>query len=56
MREGLRALEKEKPLKVGFLIVIAARSAAVDLKSNDIKDQLDFAFKKLGMYAEEKAN
>ena len=56
LREGLRALEKEKPFKVGFLIVIAARSAAVDLKSNEIKDQLDFAFKKLGMYAEEKAN
>ena len=55
LREGLRALEKEKTLKVGFLIVIAARSAAVDLKSNEIKDQLDFAFKKLGMYAEEKA-
>ena len=54
LREGLRALEKEKPLKVGFLIVIAARSAAVDLKSNEIKDQLDFAFKKLGMYAEDK--
>jgi ribonuclease P protein component len=56
LREGLRALEKEKTLKVGFLIVIAARSAAVDLKSDEIKDQLDFAFKKLGMYAEEKAN
>ena len=54
LREGLRALEREKTLKVGFLIVIAARSAAVDLKSNDIKDQLDFAFKKLGMYAEDK--
>ena len=54
LREGLRALEKEKTLKVGFLIVIAARSAAVDLKSDEIKDQLDFAFKKLGMYAEDK--
>ena len=52
MREGLRALEKEKTLKVGFLIVIAARSAAVDLSSNEIKSHLDFAFKKLGMYAE----
>ncbi|MBO7196837.1 MAG: ribonuclease P protein component [Clostridia bacterium] len=52
MREGLRALEKEKKLKVGFLIVIAARTAAVDLSSNEIKDQLDFAFKKLGMYSE----
>ena len=54
LREGLIALEREKTLKVGFLIVIAARSAAVDLKSDEIKDQLDFAFKKLGMYAEDK--
>ena len=54
LREGLRALEREKTLKVGYLIVIAARSAAVDLKSDEIKDQLDFAFKKLGMYAEDK--
>ena len=52
MREGLRALESEKTLKVGFLIVIAARTAAVDLKSTEIKEQLDFAFKKLGMYAD----
>ena len=51
MREGLRALEREKPLKVGFLIVLAARSAAVNLKSSDIKKQLDVAFEKLGMYA-----
>ena len=56
MREGLRALEKEKTLKVGFLIVIAARSASVKLKSTDIKRQLDTAFTKLGMYAENKAN
>ena len=52
MREGLRALEKEKTLKVGFLIVIAARSAAVNLKSTEIKRQIDTAFTKLGMYAE----
>ena len=52
LREGLRALEREKTLKVGFLIVIAARSAAVDLKSTEIRDHLDLAFKKLGMYSE----
>ncbi len=51
MREGLRALERQKPLKTGFLIVIAARSASVNLKSSDIRDQLDVAFEKLGMYA-----
>ena len=50
MREGLRMLEKEKPLKVGFLIVIAARSRATSLKSTDIKKELDIAFTKLGMF------
>ena len=54
MREGLRALEREKPLKVGFLIVIAARSESVKLKSTEIKCQLDAAFTKLGMFAEQK--
>ena len=53
MREGLRAVEKDRPLKRGFLIVIAARSASVGLKSTEIKKQLDFAFKKLGMYADQ---
>ena len=52
LREGLRALEKERSLKKGFLIVIAARSASVKLKSTDIKRQLESAFTKLGMYAE----
>ena len=50
LREGLRQLESERPLKVGVLIVIAARTAAVDLKSGDIKRQLGIAFDKLGMY------
>lgn len=50
LRAGLVSLEKEKPLKQGFLIVIAARSAAVNLKSTDIREHLDIAFTKLGMY------
>lgn len=50
MREGLLALEKEKTLKTGFLIVIAARSAAKELKSTDIKLELESAFTKLGMF------
>ena len=49
MREGLRAIEKKKELKVGFLIVIAARSAAVSKKTQDIERELDIAFTKLGM-------
>ena len=45
---------KRDELKTGFLIVIAARSASVNLKSTEIKQQLDSAFTKLGMYAENK--
>ena len=50
IREGLRALEKRRPLKVGFLIVIAARSGATGLKSNQIEGHLERAFESLGMY------
>ena len=50
LREGLRLLEKEKPLKKGFLIVIAARLAATDMKSTDIKKHLNDAFCKLQMF------
>ena len=50
LREGLRSLESERPIKQGFLIVIAARSAAVKLKSTDIKVHLSEAFDRLGMY------
>ena len=50
LREGLRALERQRPLKTGFLIVIAARSSSVSLKSSDITQELGIAFDKLGMY------
>ncbi len=50
MRAGLSMLEKERPFKTGFLIVIAARSQATSLKSDEIKNQLSVAFEKLGMY------
>jgi len=50
MREGLRTLEKSKVLKKGYLIVIAARSALVPLKSCDVEKHLDAAFTKLGLY------
>jgi len=50
LREGLRQVEKERPIKVGFLIVIAARHAATTAKSTDIKLQLIEAFTKLGMF------
>ena len=50
LREGLRLLEKDRPLKVGFLIVIAARHAATTAKSTQIRLQLEDAFTKLGMF------
>ena len=53
MREGLRAVEKERNLKKGFLIVIAARSAAVSKKSSDMERELNIAFTKLGMFTEQ---
>jgi ribonuclease P protein component len=53
LREGLRAVEKKRPLKVGNLIVIAARHPAVKCKSTDIERELNIAFKKLGLYADE---
>ncbi len=52
LRAGLTALEREKPLKTGFLIVIAARGAAVSKKSNEIEAELGIAFTKLGMFKE----
>ena len=50
MREGLRGLERERELKKGFLIVIAARKAATTLKSTDVKRELEVAFTKLDMF------
>ena len=50
MRAALHSIESRGRLKQGFLVVIAARSVAPTLKSGEIEKQLNFAFKKLGMY------
>ena len=42
---------RRSELKVGFLIVISARAAAVNKKSTDIAQELDKAFDFLQMYA-----
>lgn len=49
LRAGFRQLDTETPLKTGFLVVLVARDAAVDAKSQDIYADLKYAFKKLGM-------
>ncbi len=53
MREALRQLQAELPIKQGFLIVIAARHAMIPMKSDEVKRQLRYALKKLGMLIEE---
>ena len=50
LREGLRTVIKEQPLRAGFLIVIAARERARDKKSTDIARELKSAFEKLGLF------
>ena len=50
LRAGLTSLENDRPLKQGFLIVIAARSASVGLKSTDVRAHLETAFDKLAMF------
>ena len=50
MREALRMIEKERPLKKGFLIVIAARQAMISLKAGDVKRELEYALERLDVY------
>ena len=50
IREGLRAVMKERELKTGFLIVIAARSEIVGRKTQDVQKELALAFDKLGCF------
>ena len=49
MREALRQIEWEYTVKTGFLIVIAARHGMIPLKCEEVKSQLKYALKKLGM-------
>ena len=49
IREGLRAVERERTVKCGFLVVIAARAAALDAKSTDMKIDLERSLEALGM-------
>lgn len=49
LREGYRALEKKTPVKKGYLIVLAARHAALRAKSTQIEQDLSKAFSAMGM-------
>ena len=50
IRAALQSIERDKEIKQGFLVVIAARSAAKEMKSTEIEKHLDDAFTKIGMY------
>ena len=49
IREGYRAIEREDCLKTGFLVIIAAKNEAAEVKSGDIEKELRYAFRKLDM-------
>ena len=52
LREAYRAVTVEAPVKTGYLIVIAARERATREKTPAVKNDLMFAFKKLGLLKE----
>lgn len=49
IRAGLFDLQKTRTLKTGFLIVISAREAIADKKSEDIRRELLYGFERLKM-------
>ena len=49
IREGYRAIEREGILLTGYLIIIAAKNEAADVKSTDIERELRYGFEKLGL-------
>jgi ribonuclease P protein component len=49
IRAAFAGAEKEMPIKKGFLIVIAAREAAIEAKSSDILVEMKKQLDKLGM-------
>ena len=50
LREAYRAVQKERPIKTGYLVVIAAREAAVPKKSTELAKDLTYAFEKLSLF------
>ncbi|MBQ8173817.1 MAG: ribonuclease P protein component [Clostridia bacterium] len=51
LREAYRQVAREVRVKTGFLLVIAAREAAVTMKSTELAKDLFSAFTQLGMIA-----
>jgi ribonuclease P protein component len=49
IREAYRAIEKEDILYTGYLVIIAAKNEAAEVKSTDVERELRYAFRKLEM-------
>ena len=52
IREAYRLTDKENELIKGKLVVLVGKEAATNAKSTDIKNDLEYAFRKLGMIRE----
>ena len=51
IREAYRKVKNENNVRTGFLLVFAARDAAVSMKSNAVARDLHYALTKLGIIA-----
>ena len=51
LREAYRQVQGQRPIKTGYLVVIAAREAAATKKSTELARDLSYAFDKLGLFA-----
>ena len=49
IREAYRSIDREGILYTGYLIVIATRTEALEVKSSDVEKELRYAFRKLEM-------
>lgn len=49
LREAYYEVNRNTPLKVGFLVVLVAREKATSMKSTELAQQLHFAMKRLDM-------
>ena len=49
IREAYRAIERDDILYKGYLVIIAAKNEAADVRSTDVECELRYAFRKLEM-------
>lgn len=52
IREAYRLTQKEHDVKKGYLVVIVARGAATECKMQDVKRDLQYCLKKIGLTAD----